>query len=158
MQGCIWGRPLPWLYGLHMSDISVLCSVQQTVRIRSPFTVTWTLTTELEVWPAIPYLAPPNCMYWGLVGNSPEQACGTPTSWPFFHLHTLYPGTVAQLLWVLDWSSCARMNILLSTDRRIAQTAAFYPWCVSNCVPTAYRHVPYESTRRSYIQLAKPAE
>ena len=33
------------------------------------------------------------------------------------------------------------MNILLSTNRRIEQTAAFYPRCVSNCV--LYHHVPY---------------
>ena len=48
------------------------------------------------------------------------------------------------------------MNIPLSTDRTLAQTAAFYPRCISNCIHTAYRHVPYASAQRSYIQLAKP--
>ena len=46
------------LYGLHTSDFSTSHSVQQT--LHSPFAVTRTLTTELEVvWPAIPYFVPP---------------------------------------------------------------------------------------------------
>ena len=51
------------------------------------------------------------------------------------------------------------MNILLSTERTLAQTvAALHPRCIATAyaIGTAYRHLPYESARRSYIQLVTP--